>query len=136
MGGRLELSRLGFLHSASSDASVSMAGGGVGLELSVLRLQYSTAVNTGISGRGSSLALELTRLNGPVVTELTLLGLGPLVSLVSTNEAASNLGGTEGLLGEKGIGNLCVLFLRGARGAPDVVGVFLEGLEVQGKATS
>jgi len=136
VGSGLELARLGFLNGTASGSGVGMARGGARLELSVLGFQDGAAMMTSIGRRGGSLALELAGLDGPVVTETALLGLGSPVTLVSVDEPARYLGGTEGLLGEEGIGNLCVLFLGGAGRAPDFIRVFLEGLQVQGKATS
>jgi len=76
-----------------------MGRSGIGLELAVLGSLDGGAVNTSVGGRRRSLTLELTVLDGLVVTEGRCFGLGLLVTLVGSYEAAGYLGGRQSLHG-------------------------------------
>jgi len=135
-GGRFELARLSLKNSATTNAGVSLGGLGCGLELAGLGLLDGSTADACIGGGRGGLALELSRLDGSVLLEVGHLGFGGLVSLVSLDEAAGYLRGGEGTLGQHRIGDLGVLLLRGAVGAPDLSRVFLEGLEVEHDGTT
>ena len=128
LGSRLELARLESLDSTLVTTSVSVGESGVGLKLTRLEGKDGTLVDTSISRGKSNLTLELARLNSFIITEGKHLELSSSVTLVSTSETTDFLRSRQSLDNQERIGNLGVLLLRSASGAPNLTRVLLEGL--------